>query len=351
MTPLKLLALIVTVLLAVQPITAIPHKKPSRQKPHKENKPKSSTTSKSSTNSSILTGEHPTQKLSEDVPQAHGLALNWTTSVSTLTINRNARFNDGVAVLTSTVNTIQFFGRLAAVAYCDFVNTFTCGSYCNGFPGTVIVKTFNTPKTSTIGYIARNDGSKAIYVTYRGSSNLVNFIYDLQFSFDDYSPAKNGARVHSGFLASYRDARDIVYNTVVDQMAKHPGYTLYMIGHSLGSAVAVLQTLDFYNNAGYNNRNMIIYTFGQPRIGNPAFASYVDSLGLSFHRTINQNDIVPHVPPMLFGYKHHTSETWIEDSQGDVVLCSTVEDSTCSNSVIPWTTSPSPKIFAEPDLR
>lgn len=66
----------------------------------------------------------------------------------------------------------------------------------------------------------------------------------------------------------------------------------------------------------------IYWLKGEPRIGNPSFSAYVDSLGLSIYRTVNENDLVPHLAPEFLGYKHHGIEYWIDDSAGDVGMYS-----------------------------
>lgn len=101
-------------------------------------------------------------------------------------------------------------------------------------------------------------------------------------------------------------------------MKKYSDYKLKIVGHSLGGALAVLQALDFVQNEGYNSSVLTIYSYGEPRIGNSAFATYVDSLDLNIYRSVNQNDIVPHLPPESWGYQHHGFEYWIEDAAGSV---------------------------------
>ncbi|RUS31125.1 Alpha/Beta hydrolase protein [Jimgerdemannia flammicorona] len=329
---LKFLALLVVVLVILQLANAAPV---NGHRGHKHNRTSSKKKFSTKATTTVKTGEHPTQELPEGTPQAHGLATNWTKPA----VNRNAIWNNGVSVSNAELQTLQNFARLASTAYCSVGNEngpFNCGSYCDSFPGTTVVKTFKTSVTATIGFVARNDVKKAIYVAFRGSANIQSFIQDAEFLQTNYPPV-SGAKVHQGFLESHQEARDIVYNAVVDQMNKYQGYTIYVVGHSLGGALAILQALDFNQRAGYDKSNMVVYTYGEPRVGNPAFSSYADSLSLKYYRTVNQNDIVSHLPPQSFGYKHHATEYWIEDIFGNTVECAVNEDFTCSNSVVPFT--------------
>ncbi|RUS20570.1 Alpha/Beta hydrolase protein [Endogone sp. FLAS-F59071] len=138
------------------------------------------------------------------------------------------------------------------------------------------------------------------------------------------------------FFESFQEACSTVFNSVTEQVNQY-GYNVVLTGHSLGAALTVLQALDFYQNAGYDSSTMSVYTYGEPRVGDPSFSAYVDSLGLSIYRTINENDLVPHLAPESFGYMHHGIEYWIGDSAGDVLECVTDEDYSCADSTVPFT--------------
>jgi hypothetical protein len=66
-----------------------------------------------------------------------------------------------------------------------------------------------------------------------------------------------------------------------------------------------------------------VYTFGEPRVGNDAFARYVISLGtfpspcldfickdgIEFHRSVYHNDPIPHLPPREINLPHPLAHT------------------------------------------
>lgn len=79
----------------------------------------------------------------------------------------------------------------------------------------------------------------------------------------------------------------------------------------MGAAQALLAGLDFYQrDKRITVKNLSIYTIGSPRVGNPAFAYYVDSTGIPYSRSVNNRDIVPHLPPQKFGFLHPGVEAW-----------------------------------------
>jgi len=115
-------------------------------------------------------------------------------------------------------------------------------------------------------------------------------------------------------------------------------------GHSMGAAMAAFCGLDLAVN--FKEENVQVMTFGQPRIGNAAFASYYSHLVPNTIRVVNDRDIVPHLPPYYpyFSHKtyHHFSrEVWLyKIGWGSLVygvekVCDdSGEDPTCSRSVM-----------------
>jgi pimeloyl-ACP methyl ester carboxylesterase len=78
-------------------------------------------------------------------------------------------------------------------------------------------------------------------------------------------------------------------------MADKPSSTpAYIVGHSMGGALAQLAALDV-RFAGAASR-VHVYTFGAPRIGNDAFADVVRAYTQEAWRFTHNRDIVPSVP-------------------------------------------------------
>ena len=82
-------------------------------------------------------------------------------------------------------------------------------------------------------------------------------------------------------------------------------------------------------SAGYE---VSVYNYGQPRIGNKAYAEFCDKFIDEQYRHVHYKDIVPHSPAEDMSFRHSTTEVY-EDSDGSVRLCSSTngEDSSCSN--------------------
>ncbi|WBO68186.1 lipase family protein [Streptomyces camelliae] len=107
-------------------------------------------------------------------------------------------------------------------------------------------------------------------------------------------PGGNG-HVHHGFAEALRS----VYPDIADTLAdlRTDGQTLYFTGHSLGGALAMLAGARMYLEKPHLAADGI-YTFGQPRTCDPVLAeAFHQGLGRCTYRFVNNNDIVPQLPP------------------------------------------------------
>ena len=75
-----------------------------------------------------------------------------------------------------------------------------------------------------------------------------------------------------------------------------------------------------------------IYNFGQPRVGDKKYASFVNSVSEELVRFTHYKDMVPHIPPMEMGYLHSCREVF-EDDTGKINECSSLvcEDFKCAD--------------------
>lgn len=165
-----------------------------------------------------------------------------------------------------------------------------------------------------IAFVA-TDGA-AIFVVFRGTKTIPEWISDATFTQVPYPPVGDGGRTETGFT----DVYDTIGGAIVDEvnrLAASSAYTmLYVTGHSLGAALATLAAPDLARATRFTAP--VLYNFASPRVGDPAFAALVDDLPTSW-RVANTNDEVPKLPPAvavvfndsrpeLFFYEHIDSE-------------------------------------------
>ena len=221
-------------------------------------------------------------------------------------------------------------GKFSAAAYCseEKLSEWTCGANCDGSVSkTTLSSTFNFPKTDTAGYIAVNQDLEVIVVSYRGSYSLRNWINNLKFAKLDL-PMFDGIRVHSGFFKSWVVSRKVVETKLSQEIAKYPTFTVLFVGHSLGGALASLAALHF---SQISDHNMVLVTFGSPRIGNEKFSRFLHPFNV--FRIVNYDDIVPKLPFQRQGFHHAAQEVWIRCGSYKFCDPDNGEDPQCSDSI------------------
>ncbi|KAF8300448.1 putative lipase [Trypanosoma cruzi] len=127
---------------------------------------------------------------------------------------------------------------------------------------------------------------------------------------------------------------------------------ILITGHSLGGAMANIAAANLMsqNPLFPGAPKVLLYTFGQPRVGNEAFANWLLASfcrdGHESYRVTHKRDVVPHLLPMLFGFYHAPNEVWYDNDEDTVhkncndsfgTPCSALtadEDPNCSDSIV-----------------
>jgi hypothetical protein len=179
-------------------------------------------------------------------------------------------------------------------------------------------------------YLIQSRCGRVVLLAYRGTEplNFINWLTDgdvnpvkIELPAPPKAPRSEPPNVHGGF---YRNQRATWFDverglrfaldgqSVLGDGAKvAPVEAIYITGHSLGAAMAALAAFRIVRDDAYapiRERLRGVYTFGQPMVGNKAFANECEKdaiLGDRLFRHIYKNDIVPVLPPSLAGEFHH----------------------------------------------
>jgi triacylglycerol lipase len=153
---------------------------------------------------------------------------------------------------------------------------------------------------SMIGYVASADDVTVVVI--RGTDNGVDWIVNLAVG----SMQTPKGPIHKGFYNAYQPLKPQIVKLVNAAKPKH----LWITGHSLGGALAVVCAYDLIENEKLEVDGVI--TFGQPMIAKPQLAKHLDSALLGrFAHYVNGNDIVARVPPH---FSHCGSLVWFTES-------------------------------------
>jgi len=146
--------------------------------------------------------------------------------------------------------------------------------------GFELVETFDNGGTQA--YLAKRESDRMAVLAFRGTEKDFRDIRtDLNARFYE----RGGTRTHSGFLHAFRFVEPAIRQAV----AELGPYHLYLTGHSLGGALALIAA-----RCLSSDHVAACYTFGSPKVGNE---EYGDAIKVPIYRVVNAADSVPSLPP------------------------------------------------------
>eukprot|EP00286_Rhodomonas_abbreviata_P011707 CAMPEP_0181319042 /NCGR_PEP_ID=MMETSP1101-20121128/17346_1 /TAXON_ID=46948 /ORGANISM="Rhodomonas abbreviata, Strain Caron Lab Isolate" /LENGTH=321 /DNA_ID=CAMNT_0023426587 /DNA_START=94 /DNA_END=1059 /DNA_ORIENTATION=- len=240
---------------------------------------------------------------------------------------------------------------LSSGAYCP-TELYLNRTYYGFSAGFVATNLISDDESDTHGYIGYHKKQKTIYVVLRGSTSLQNWIDDLDTFLVPYTPTGadllegekcEDCLVHEGFHYAWSRVAEAAVADVANLRAKYPNYGVVVTGHSLGSLAALdlqraadLGRANSFKRDSHHkdskdktNNQVRLFTFGAPRFGNPALASFASAALQDTHRITHYRDMAPHVPARTY-YQHICGE-WYEDNTGEVRGCEGAEDEACAD--------------------
>lgn len=220
---------------------------------------------------------------------------------------------------------------ISQASYCmSNTNTWVCKS-CNA-DNILENKIEHKGELVILGY---NSQYRSAFIGFRGSSNIQNWISNIQIIFT-HPYNDTSIAVSDGFFKLYDSLKEDIFTNLLAVSNKYDTSDVIITGHSLGGALATLCAFDIlYHNIEYNIKFHI--TFGSPRVGNRNFFEQFTTYDIYSKRITHYYDIVPHVPEEVLGYRHINNEVWYNEENSGYVICNDdyVEDNSCSDSCAP----------------
>ncbi len=125
---------------------------------------------------------------------------------------------------------------------------------------------------------------------------------DIKADANAWTVASEVGRVHSGFHTEVNELWPLL-----EQQIKENQRPMWFSGHSLGGAMAAVCAVRCKISPIPSNPQAI-FSYGAPRVGNRTYTSF---LKVKHYRWVNNNDLVPRVPPRWLGYRHMGQEIYI----------------------------------------
>jgi triacylglycerol lipase len=132
------------------------------------------------------------------------------------------------------------------------------------------------------GFVVRNQASGNVFVSFRGTQSLQDWLENITIG-HTHHPWGN---VEKGFSDIYGQVSNAVKGFAP------AGANVFVTGHSLGGALAVLATADL-KMSGWSP---VMYSFAGPRTGDLGFAASFNREVPSAWRVVNTEDLVTTVP-------------------------------------------------------
>jgi lipase (class 3) len=217
----------------------------------------------------------------------------------------------------------HLLGVLSGYAYSD-TETVAMMAGRLGMSGSACVRVVQAVDAMTIfstAYLLQSPCGRVVILFYRGTepANLGNWLGDADVGSHTISVGGGRLAVHAGFDRNVSATRWPILELLKaaargESIARsgvrvdHPMEALYVAGHSLGGAMAVLFALRLAGSEdsdGLDSRLRAIYTFGQPLATGGPLPEGARVVGRRLFRHVHARDVVPSLPPAAWGALEH----------------------------------------------
>ena len=158
-------------------------------------------------------------------------------------------------------------------------------------------------------YAIEREGN-TVYLLFQWSNGDEDWKNNFDFATKPYKDMGIPWKCHRGFLRVWKSIEPYIADTVMDMSVKH----FVLVGYSHGSAIATLaheyvwfNRPDLRPESSGNYLSIEGYGFGCPRVFFGHMQKELRQRWLTFFPIRNLNDIVTHLPPVIFGYRDVSS--------------------------------------------
>lgn len=174
--------------------------------------------------------------------------------------------------------------------------------------GLVYGGSFHDQGTDTQGYICRGLTEPCMFVVFRGSQSVKDFIIDAlavptpEFGLRRFCGGEE-ALVHLGFHEAWESVHEPVMAAVENFYKAEMRAQVVVTGHSLGAALATLAAAEIGRVApALAISRLALVNFGSPRVGTPAFVHMAEDCIGAISRVVVEDDCVTTIPVAPFAH-------------------------------------------------
>jgi hypothetical protein len=170
-------------------------------------------------------------------------------------------------------------------------------------------------------FVIRSGGIGVLCFRGTEPTSAINFLTDVNVHPKDFLSM---GHVHGGFHRNVRavwsDIAEQIQDAIDDTNEQRKLQALYITGHSLGAAMAVVGAATIFGDDAFAAwRPLVrgIYTYGQPMVGDKEFAKTCEPrFGDMLFRHVYEHDIVARMPPLTTGRFEHFGKEYYGNEKG-----------------------------------
>ena len=150
-----------------------------------------------------------------------------------------------------------------------------------------------------------------LYLYFQCTNGGDDWKNNFDFPAKPYSDMGIKWRCHRGFLRVWKSIKPFLKDVIMDENIEG----VYIVGYSHGAAIATLAHEYVWFNRPDLRNNMKGFGFGCPRCyWGFRVKKFLKERWENFYPIRNINDLVTHVPPVLFGFRHVHKVVELENS-------------------------------------
>ncbi len=210
-----------------------------------------------------------------------------------------------------------FLGRCCIETYTQLKYNGCC-NVPEGFRRKAAFKAVPVLVPEWFGYMI--ESADAVVIAFRGSLANPDWLANAAVFQVTYPYTPLELKTHAGFTGIYSSCRKQIMDALQCVSTEKQ---LYITGHSLGGALAILCALDIAVNTSF--RHPVMYSFGSPRVGDQRFAYLYNVVVSDSFRIVIGGDVVATLPPVALTpplskeawyFEHVKSELRLEQQGG-----------------------------------
>ncbi|KAF5324349.1 hypothetical protein D9619_011120 [Psilocybe cf. subviscida] len=225
----------------------------------------------------------------------------------------------------SDISAFRPFSFYAAAAYCKPASILasSCGVNCNANPTFKPIAAGGDGIDVQFWYVGFDPTLETVIVGHQGTdpSKIVPLLTDGDFFLKNldstlFPGISSSIKVHDGFADEHAKTATEVLAAVQKAMSQSGLKKVTMVGHSLGAALSLLESV-YLPLFLPKDTTFKMIGYGLPRA---TFATFIDA-NVDLDHVNNKKDLVPTIPGRFLGFVHPSNEKHIQDDGVTWVAC------------------------------